>query len=212
MRLCEKKEGTAGQHRPSPLGCAPGALGERGSRRSGVASKTAPLATAPLAGGRGAADSHGAPQQAFSRRCKGLDRCRKGLPWRCKLPGAAPRRCRPPRAERVPSVLQRAACRCELLSSPPQGKCARRLPPDYPSERPGGRVGQGGTAEHRRQGPGCALLPPVRGLPVLPRSGAFSPGRASPFCESCAVKIVKNPFVHNFFSIGLLHFRKNALK
>ena len=43
-------------------------------------------------------------------------------------------------------------------------------------------------------------------------SGAFSPGRASPFCESCAVKIVKNPFVHKFFSIGLLHFRKNALK
>lgn len=40
MRLCEKKEGRPAAP-PSPLGCAPGALGERGSRRSGVASKTA---------------------------------------------------------------------------------------------------------------------------------------------------------------------------
>lgn len=211
MRLREKKEGTAGQHRPSPLGCAPGALGERGSRRSGVASKTAPLATTPLAGGRGAADAHGALRQAFPRRCKGSLGAVRGSPGAASSLALPPRRCRPPRAERVPSVLQRAACRCELLSSPPQGKCARRLPPDYPSERPGGRVGQGGR-RNRRQGPGCALLPPVRGLPVLPRSGAFSPGRASPFCESCAVKIVKNPFVHKIFSIGLLHFRKNALK
>lgn len=152
MRLCEKKEGTAGQHRPSPLGCAPGALGERGSRRSGVASKTALSATAPLAGGRGAADAHGALRQAFSRRCK-------GLPWRCKLPGAAPRRCRPPRAERVPSVLQRAARRCDLLPSPLHGKgCASR--PSRTTTRQSGRVagwarGDGGTGGRARAAPFC---------------------------------------------------------
>lgn len=205
MRLCEKKEGTAGQHRPSPLGCAPGALGERGSRRSGVASKTA-----PLAGGRGATDSHGALRQAFSRRCKGSIGAARGSP------GAASSLALPPGVAGHPALKEsRRYCK-KLLAAVSFCPLRRRGSVRGGSRRTtrqSGRVaGRAGGRRNRRQGPGCALLPPVRGLPVLPRSGAFSPGRASPFCESCAVKIVKNPFVHKFFSIGLLHFRKNALK
>lgn len=143
MRLREKKEGTAGQHRPSPLGCAPGALGERGSRRSGVASKTA-----PLAGGRGAADSHGALRQAFSRRCKGSLGAVRGSP------GAASSLALPPGVAGHPALKEPRRYHKEQLAAvifcPPHctGKDARAAPlARLPVRAAGWLGGQGGTAE-----------------------------------------------------------------